>query len=381
MAVRDIVLKSLQAIGAPKEAQFYTKIFQHQDPEKFALIVIDPRCLKNPLFEVLISDLKILSDLELTPVLLVGALDADSTSVRFQSQRLCNALDKAGIVNAKLNCASYEFMPSVCNITRSGKFAVLELTDTAGTGTESKVDLQSLIIALQPLKVIFLQPSGGFRVGGKRLPVVNIDRVKNDLDVDLLSKGQMQFLNLVDVLATDVQHHLTFVIASPLNLLTELFTVKGGGTLLRRGVNIKTATEYAGFDREKIRISMEGAFERRIVSDYFVRPVTWVGIEKNYRGGAIVMDMSGLAYLSKFWVTREAQGEGIALDIWHALENAAPRFFWRCKKDNTFNHWYIKICDGMQVSGEWRVFWKGLDLSEVAHAIHTATIFPNDFEV
>ena len=258
---------------------------------------------------------------------------------------------------------------------------MLELTDSARTGVGNKVDLQSLTIALQPLKVIFLQPSGGFRVGGERLPVVNIDRVKDDLDVGLLSKGQMQFLNVVDVLATDAQHHLTFVIASPLNLLTELFTVKGGGTLLRRGANIKTATEYAGFDREKMRTAMEGAFEQRIVSDYFERPITWLGMEKNYRGGAIVMDMSGLAYLSKFWVTREAQGEGIALDIWHTLKLATPQFFWRCKKDNNFNHWYMKICDGMQVSGEWRVFWKGLDLSEVAHAIHTATMFPNDFEV
>ena len=83
MAVRDIVLKSLQAIGAPKEVRFYTQVFQQQGPEKFALIVIDPRCLKNPLFEVLISDLKILSDLELTPVLLVGALDADQHQCAF----------------------------------------------------------------------------------------------------------------------------------------------------------------------------------------------------------------------------------------------------------------------------------------------------------
>ena len=64
MAVRDTVMKSLRAISSSKEADYYTKVFQRQEPEKFAIIVIDPRCLKNPLFEVLISDLKILSDLD-----------------------------------------------------------------------------------------------------------------------------------------------------------------------------------------------------------------------------------------------------------------------------------------------------------------------------
>ena len=55
--IRGTVLNSLSAIGATKEAKFYADLFAAQDAEKFALIVIDPRCLKNPLLEAFISNL------------------------------------------------------------------------------------------------------------------------------------------------------------------------------------------------------------------------------------------------------------------------------------------------------------------------------------
>ncbi|HID38408.1 MAG TPA: hypothetical protein EYP36_02705, partial [Calditrichaeota bacterium] len=169
-SVREIVMRSLIAVGSESEASFYTEIFQNLAPEKFALIAIDPRCLKSPLFEALISDLKVLSNLGLTPVLVVGAMHADKSNVRFQSERLCKALDTAKIKTSKLNCASYQFITDVRRKAETGHFVVLEMTE-AGRG----LDLKQLADRLEPSKMIFLQPSGGFRVDGKRLAVVNID--------------------------------------------------------------------------------------------------------------------------------------------------------------------------------------------------------------
>jgi len=119
-SIRDTVLRSLSAIGATKEAKFYAELFAAQDAERFALIVIDPRCLKNPLLEALISNLRILSDLGLSPVLLVGALDDDRTSVKFQAQRLTKDLDQASVKTAKLNTASYQLIPEVRQKSRRG---------------------------------------------------------------------------------------------------------------------------------------------------------------------------------------------------------------------------------------------------------------------
>lgn len=368
-------MKSLMAIGSGKEAAFYANLFAAQDPEKFALISVDARCLQNPLLEALISDLKIISDLGLTPVLIVGALDESRSNVRFQAQRLCKALEGAGIKNSKLNCASYQLMPDVLKKVRAGNFTVLEMTER-----HSGLDLVDIANALKPAKLISLQPSGGFRKNGERVATVNIDQLEDFVDQSQLSVGQIRFVNAVRDLASKVSHPCTYVIASPLNLLGELFTVRGTGTMLRKGARIKTLGSYGRIGRAKLRASIESAFDRALAKDYFKRPITHMSLEENFRAGAIVTNLAGLPYLSKFWVVKEAQGEGIARDLWQDLEHSVPAFFWRSQKSNPFNNWYIKVCDGMQISGEWRVFWKGLNAPEIPSAILAAASAPHDFE-
>ena len=188
-SVRDTVMKSLMAIGSGKEAAFYSQLFRQQDPEKFALIAIDERCLQNPLLEALVSDLKIISDLGLTPILVVGALEDRRVNVRFQAQRLCKALEGAGIKNSKLNCASYQLMPDVFKKVRAGNFTVLEMTEH-----QDGMDLVDLANALQPAKIISLQPSGGFRRDGERVPTVNIDQLDDYVDQAQLTPGQIRFV-------------------------------------------------------------------------------------------------------------------------------------------------------------------------------------------
>jgi len=126
--IRQTVLTSLSAIGASREALFYANLFAHQDPERFALLVIDPRCLKNPLRETLVGNIKLLSDLGLTPILLIGALDEDRASVKFQSQKLSRELEQATIRTTKLNTASYGLIPEVRAKAKKGLIPILEMT-------------------------------------------------------------------------------------------------------------------------------------------------------------------------------------------------------------------------------------------------------------
>ena len=376
MSVRDTVLRSLSAIGRVDEAAFYANVFQSQDPERFALIVLDPRCLKNPLLEALIGDLRILADLQLTPVLVVGALDDDRTSVKFQSQRLYKELDHVGIKTGKLNTASYGLIADIKVQAARGGMVVLEMTETAG----GKVGLPELIEKLRPGKVIFLQPSGGLRRGGKRLPVVKIGEDGVDGAIDDMSPGQGRFIEIAGNLALAPDNAATYVIASPLNLLQELFTIKGSGTLMRRAAKVFHMTGYGDMNLKQTRSSIEEAFGKSLAPDYFEQPMSHAFIEQSYRGGAIVTSLAGLPYLSKFWVVQLAQGEGIGRDIWDALIEAVPAFFWRSRMGNPFNDWYMKSCHGMQVSGDWRVFWRGLDAPEIPGAIIAAANAPHDFD-
>lgn len=376
MSVRDTVLRSLSAVGAQDEAAFYARVFQSQDPERFALIVLDPRCLKNPLLEALISDLRILADLQLTPVLVVGALDDDRTSVKFQAQRLYKELDHVGVKTGKLNCASYGLFADIKKQAAGGGMVVLEMTENR----PGAVGLSELVEKLAPAKVIFLQPSGGLRRNGKRLPIVKISEAGIEGEVEDLSEGQTRFIDVAGPLALRPDNSATYVIASPLNLLQELFTVKGSGTLMRRAAKIFHMSDYADMNLKQTRSSIEEAFGKTLAPEFFDKSMSHAFIEQSYRGGAIITSLSGLPYLSKFWVAQLAQGEGISRDIWDELIKTVPAFFWRSRMDNPFNDWYMKACHGMQISGEWRVFWRGLAAPEIPGAIIAAANAPHDFD-
>lgn len=373
--MRDLVIKSLSAIGAEREAKFYADLFSAQDPEKFALIVLDPRCLKNPLLEALISNLKILSDLKLTPVLMIGALDDDRTRVKFFSQRLSKDLDGVGVRSAKLNTASYELFPAVRKLTKQGTMPILEFTNA-----RQAVDLKGVISELNPAKVFFLQPSGGLSIDGNRVPFVNVDNMDERLTDENLSAGQIRFKTLVTDLLKDTLNHSVYIMASPLNLMRELFTTRGSGTLVRRGAPLLIVDSLAGLERARLVQSISESFGKELQAGFFERPIHSAIIERDYRGGAIITNSDGLPYLSKFWVSREARGEGIARDIWDAMIVNHEKVFWRSRENNSFNKWYMKMCHGMQMVDGWRVFWRGLDASEIPKAVKLAVQSPEDFK-
>ena len=372
--MRDLVIKSLSAIGAEREAKFYADLFSAQAPEKFALIVIDPRCLKNPLLEALISNIRIISDLKLTPVLLIGALDSDRTRIKFLSQRLSKELDSIGVRSFKLNTASYQLFPEIRKLTTKGQIPILEFTNA-----DQAINLQGVIKELQPAKVIFLQPSGGFSVKGNRIPFINVDNMDERVSDANLSPGQIKFKNLVVELLNDPVNQSVYIIASPLNLLRELFTTRGSGTLVRRGAPLLIVDNLAGLDQSRLAMSISDSFGKTLNVDVFDRPIQSAIIERDYRGGAIMTDNEGLPYLSKFWVSREARGEGIARDIWEAAIINHPEIFWRSRENNSFNDWYMKMCHGMQMVSGWRVFWRGLNTDDIPKAVRLATQAPEDF--
>lgn len=372
--IRQTVIRSLSSVGAIDEAQFYAEYFSAQSPEQFALLVLDPRCLKNPLLEALVSDLRILSDLKLTPIILIGAMDSDTTSKKFQSQRLHKALDAADVRSTKLNMATYGLVDEITNMCAKAQVPILEVTERSGAPS-----LDKLIEIINPAKVIFLQPSGGINRNGKRIAVINIDDPTTSHHMDTLSIGQENFIKNAKRLITQSKASSVYIMASPLNLLAELFTTKGSGTMIRRGAKINHVSSLSTLSRPKLKLSMESAFEKRVRPSFLKSDIKMGFVEDNYRGGAIFTELANLPYLSKFWVVKEARGEGIARDIWDAALAELPAFFWRSRMGNPFNDWYMRACDGMQISNGWRVFWKGISAQDIPRAIEAASSTEEDF--
>ena len=182
-----------------------------------------------------------------------------------------------------------------------------------------------------------LQPAGG-RV------VSIVDLAEIDGLSPRLSASQRQLLRQAGRLVELVPEPLTVAITSPLDLLRELFTVKGAGTLVRRGSRIARHDAWSDVDQPRLQALIEDAFGRRLVPGFAERPARKIYVAGDYRGAAVVADTSLAPYLSKFAVTTVARGEGVGRDLWQAVSADHPKLFWRSRADNPITSWYRTAC-------------------------------------
>jgi acetylglutamate kinase len=128
-----------------------------------------------------------------------------------------------------------------------------------------------------------------------------------------------------------------------------------------------------------LRQLLDSAFGRPLRDSFFARDIDTLYLDEEYRGVAIVQNTSLGSYLNKFAVEREAQGEGLGRDIWEMLTREHPRLFWRSRRHNPIDPWYIQQCDGMMRVDHWHIFWKGFPPKLLADAIAFALAEPEDF--
>jgi acetylglutamate kinase len=172
---------------------------------------------------------------------------------------------------------------------------------------------------------------------------------------------------------------MTVTVVNPLQLLRELFTVNGAGTLIRKGSRIERHQSFATLDRARLRALIESAFGRLLNEDALERGVERIFVEENYLGAALISQTPVGPYLNKFAVDRQAQGEGIGGDVWSVMIRDYPTFFWRTRTTNPIGPWYLKNCDGVARFPEWHVYWRGLPPEKIEPAIRYALNAPVDF--
>jgi acetylglutamate kinase len=171
----------------------------------------------------------------------------------------------------------------------------------------------------------------------------------------------------------------TVSVASPLSILRELFTVSGEGTLIKRGAAITVHDGWIGVDAQRVRELLEIAFGRSVKPEFFERVPSYVHLEDEYRGMALVEAGEHASFLSKFAVLPVARGEGLGQDLWWSLSKLTPSLYWRSRAENPINSWYRNVCDGMHRVGRWIVFWRGVDSERVPELVRDAITRPEDF--
>lgn len=372
MEPAEAVLKFLQSIGRGNEADFYIRLFRSTAPERFATLMINASTLTEGMNTV-VGDLRFLHSLGLTPVVVIGL--HWSKDVNANGKRLHDKLMDAGVPSA----VSSSDLPTLVDHTHAGRIPIVPLA--GGTEEERYLSLGALVAALQTRKLIFVRKEGGLRIGGDWVPNVNLSQELEALrsHPDLSMRQRSLVTHSAKLLFEQVSHRLTVGIVSPLNLLHELFTVKGAGTLLHRGAKINVFDGLKDVDQPRLVELLTSSFGRAPDPDFFNSPIDRAYIEENYQGAALMRNVPLGGYLTKFAVTREAQGEGVGRDLWRRMAEDYPRVIWRARTKNPIGPWYDTLCDGRVRSDQWTVYFKGIAVADMQAAVQYALDQPVDF--
>ncbi len=348
----------LDGIGRREEYEFYLDKFHADHAACFALLCPDLGSIEAGA-EVLAFDLHFLLRLELVPAILLCGDEAPKMRAALAADPIFefHALE-AGSPAAFIQQAR-----------EAEKVPVL----VAGN-----MGLETALLQLLPdvaKRVHFVRAAGGLKnTEGELLPYVytrkeNLQTLE-PLEYDFPALGK----RLVEARPGT---HLS--ITSPINLLSEIFTVKGAGTLFRKGSEIARFRGLANVDRARLLGLLEESFAKKLKSESFLERVNDAYIEKDYRGAVLLEQHPAGLYLSKFAVGQEARGEGVAMDLWREVCRNHEALFWRSNVANPFNSWYRNQADGYHVSGPWQIFWRGVPAEAISGIIEYCCDRAEDF--
>jgi len=379
LAAQDVVLRFLESTGRPSEARLYLNLFRARPREQFAAIAIDAHVMAAAA-DAVAQDLRFLAALDLFPTVLLGIFQPAEAAEH--GRRLRHHLKAEGVRVELLSARRRRLAECVTACIAESGVPVVVFKPAPNESPEDRFQrLGTLLGELKARKLLFLHRPGGLRQGGALVPIVNLTA---DLPALLasqeISRKEALILEYARRLCDEpARRPFTVAITSPLNLLRELFTVKGAGTLLRRGARIVGHPGWEGVERTRLRELLVSSFGKAPSEEFFERTPGRVYLEEEYRGCAILLDTPLGAYLTKFAVLPEAQGEGIARDLWEAVAAETPVVFWRARRGNPISEWYVKLCDGLARLPDWTVYWKGVSRDAIPAAIDWAVRQPVDF--
>ena len=417
----DQVIDFFSNIGARREAEMYVKMFRDAVPWQFAVVLISADTLEGSVREVAL-DLAYLSGMNLYPVIVLdnfqgegGRLVPRSGDEGQKKLPQGQRIRKLSRINRKLVDEVHAAGGQAAGIFNE----ILSLRTPASD--DSEFDFRRLVehITLQPIRKT---------VANRQIPVISpvvMDRqgVMRVISAEKVSKALCARINpqkfiiiseregLVDnsgklvkniILSTDYKSlvdsgkldnvalaqldagvrvlrevpNLTIQFASAGNLLQELFTVKGRGTYIRAGHEIRSATSFDELDLDKLHHLLEEGFGRTLADDYFNEQPHRVFYEQHYHGAIVVKPLEGdIFYLDKFVVGPRWQGEGMGAPLWRELTKHYEKIIWRASTGNPINKWYIDQAEGFQRTPDWNIYWIGLDPREVGALIERVSTF------
>ena len=430
---RQTIVRLLSSMATAKEIAQYLKRFSQLDAKRFAVVKVGGAVLRDDL-EALTSSLSFLQQVGLTPIVIHGAgpqLDQELAAAGIvkqtvdglrvtspealaivrrvflaQNLKLVEALQQAdaratsivsGVFESEfLDAQKYGLVGKVHKVNlapieaslRAGSIPVIaSLGETAGgqiLNINADFAANELVQVLQPYKIVFLTETGGLLDGDARV----IDSINLSTEYDhlmaqpWLHSGMRVKIEQIKQLLDRLPLTSSVSITRPAELAKELFTHRGSGTLVRRGEKVATHHAWSELDLPRLRTLIESSFGRALAPDYFERTRLYRAyVSENYRAAVILTSEDAGTYLDKFAVLDEAQGEGLGRAVWQVMREETPALFWRSRRDNPVNAFYMAESDGSIRRGAWQVFWYGIDdLSAITGCVEYCAAHPPSLE-
>ncbi|MBI2129848.1 hypothetical protein HYU07_06450 [Candidatus Woesearchaeota archaeon] len=423
--IKHVIGHLTSSIGG-KEFESYLSKYQQLEPSEFAVMKVSGDCIENSLEEIIMS-ISVLQYLKLYPVVLFGwgeplnkkLKEKGIESKSIEGNRVTDfetlgiIKEVVGELKGKIFSLSKEYGLNLVDLTSEHIFAAKKLSDGLGyVGEPTGVNLElvkkaceskatpllvplgydgsqiyninadtaakALVMALKPHKCISITGIGGVLDKDQKLieKISIIDDYQKLADEGVVSGGMLKKLNEAKSLLEKLGNKNSVQIISPLlkDLWSELFSYKGSGTKIIYGYNTITCDGLNGIDKDKLKSLIESAFKgKKLIDNYFgEEPITHIVLEEDYDGTAIIEDHKGWAYMDKFAVNKNTEGNGLGSKIFSELlklKNTGifsekSGLFWRCKIDNDKKEMYKKKIEenngsGCYYSKPFIVFWIG----------------------
>lgn len=431
--IRQTIVQLLSNMSDGKEIRTYLQRFSSIDQSRFAVIKIGGAILANRLEETAAS-LAFLHTVGLTPIVLHGGgpqLDDDLVTAGIDTERVdglrvttSDVLDVArttftaknielveavraqgvsahgltqGAFDARfVDRQTYGFVGEptkvhldlIRSIVDSGAIPILTCLGVAPGGQlvnmNADAATRELVHAVQPMKIIFLTDAGGLR--DPHDEIIDSINLASDFDnlmsQDWVHSGMRLKLAEIKQLLDDSPPETSVSITTPSALIRELFTHGGAGTMIRRGERIMKKDSKLEIDEAETVALVEAAFGKPLLPEWWNRlELKSAYISDTGRAAALVTQWDDFVYLDKFAIDDSARGEGLARTVWDQMAHDHPSLFWRSRRDNRFNAFYIKEADGFINQGGWTIFWIGeSDFDRVARTVKLISDLPTDFD-
>lgn len=364
MLLDDAIRLFLDSIGRSEEYEFYLKKFRSDRSACFALLVPDLESVEEAA-EALVYSADFLLRLELAPALLLSGPRAQAMHARLleyglehQTLRLSgdafaqttNAVD-GGQPDAP---GERELAALMARAVRRREAAVILWPEqTVGAAIHKLIDRVSPRVHLIRIRGALRSPEERPLLYFRR----NVERPE-DLAPEDRSVAELGAW-LLDRRRPEDGPRLHLSVTSPFNLMKEIFTVKGAGTIVRDGSRIRVIRDMQAVDMPRLLRLLSQSFRKELTNPDFLDRASCVYLEENYQGAIVMEERPEGSYLSKFAVDTQARGLGVAQELWDLAIERHPALFWRSRSSNSINRWYARLAEGLQRAEPWNIFWRG----------------------